>query len=360
MPFYQAGENSEKMTVGGGEVTATLVYHAYPYALVVDVYEAAVSGTPTGYGGASRLSIEPDLLAGELWQVSVRYGTPTGKNPALDENTTPPTLLSPPPSADPSNTAPVSADQPAPLPALEGQLGGPPGDASFNPPGGGDGGDGTAGGLPDPITRDQALGGEVTLTIGSGTQKIYTSKAVTYSRAPGFDVVGPDTGLVIGATAKEAEGVEIIVPKETLRISRTIRKVTMGYVDAVSALVGCVNNASFLTFAEGELLLSSVTLAWKSPGGWTGDFEFAVQKNRTNVVVIPAQPDAPGATAAVRGGLILPKVEGWQYVDVRMKPKEVSFTNAESVTEKVITQVPAHAVVHTVYDKKDFTALGFQ
>lgn len=354
MPFYQL-HNGEDVKVTGTKVSGKLTYVAYHYALYADVYEAAAANTPTGYAGASRVGINPKLLGGGVWLVEIDIDTPTDAKPALDENTTPPTPPPPPPAADPSSVPPIADPQPAPLPPLEGQLGGPAGDGSFNPPGGGAGGDGTGGGLAPTPGRDEPLGAEWSFDTTGGTTKVLQSIFTPYGRAAGLENLAPDLKGAIGSTEDGVEGVDVVTPRLRVTHTRTVRKITGGYVDAMSALTGSVNNAPFLWWAEGEVLFVGMSGPFKAPAGWTLSWEFWVQKNQKDVVII--QPStAPGATFNELAGLILPYVEGWQYVDVSYE----AAVKEDGDGKKKARRVPTYAYVHQVYHKKDFSAIGIQ
>jgi hypothetical protein len=351
MAFYQRGEDGEQVTVSGGQTAAVLEYIAYPYALVVDVYEAAASLTPTGYAGGVRLDIDPRLVAGDVWLVRVKYGTPTAEKPGLDENSTPSTLPPPPPPADPETTPPIG-EQPRPLPPLEGQLGAPPGDGSVDPPGGGAGGDGTGGGLPNPISREAALGPEWNFDTTGATEKIYASIRVVTSAMYGGGAA-PNVGNAIGASKDGVEGVEVYVPKLSLSVTWRVRKVSGGYLDALARLTGKINTNAFLFWGPLQCLFTGASGKYGSPGGWSVTYGFLIAQAEMDIEIVA--PD-PGGDAAAKVGLVIPYKGPWSYLDVGF---DEDITTGGTGKKKLL-KVPDRAYVHQVYRDADFSAMGFQ
>lgn len=342
MAFYQMADG-ESMSVGGGETRGTLSYVAYQYALFADVYAAAVALTPTGYGGGRRLDIRPTLLGGRVWRVDVEYGSPTAEKPALDENT-PTALPGDPPAADPASIPPV-VDPPAPLPPLEGQLGGPPGAGSFDPPADGEGG-GQGVGTLDLPDRSNVLGAEWSFDTSGSTKHIVQSREVVFSAVVG-GAAAPDLKGAIGSDKDEVKGVDIVFRTLKITLTLRVRYISGGYLDALTALTGAVNDRPFMFWAAGEVLMTGASGPAKLPDGWTITYQFEVSKNETNVDVISA--------AEVANRLRVPQKDGWDYLDVGYSDKIV-----EQNGKKYLRQLPDRVYVHRVYPRKNLSGLGFR
>jgi len=348
--FYQAGDGAEEFDVDGAEVTGTLSYHAYPSDSIADVYAEAVANTPSAYAGGQRIRIRCVLLAGELWRVDVAFGTPTADKGVIGDDA-PTTLPSDPPAADPVGNAPVESVPPAPLPALEGQVGGPPGDGSFDPPGGGDGGTGAGGGLPQQVARDAPLGPEWSFDTSGGTTKMLESKSVKVAKLYGGGAA-PDVRKAIGATADDVEGVDVYTPKLAISVTYPVRRVAGGYLDTLSALTGRTNDAPFLFWAKNEVLFVGAQGKYQGRGGWSVTYNFLISK--TEVDIRSVEP-VPGGDERAQVGLVVDRKEGWWVLDVGYSPQEVG-TGAN----KRVVKIPDRVYVHEVYRPADLTALGFR
>lgn len=130
----------------------------------------------------------------------------------------------------------------------------------------------------------QAQGGTVT---ANGTTTITEGSETRYppSTAPSMD-------SAIGVDANGVSGVDIVVPQLQWQESYDVpdQYVTSGYIRAVAALTGTVNNGGFRGFAAGEVLFlgCSGSHEWddqKGRGPWSLTYRFVASPNVTDQTI---------------------------------------------------------------------------
>jgi hypothetical protein len=170
--------------------------------------------------------------------------------------------------------------------------------------------------------------------ITAGTEHRTLSKDTVYSA--GF--TGPDYGCGVGFDGEKFEGYDVFVPKHTFSETHYYSPddVTFTFHANLAALACTVNNAEFRDFAAGEVLFMNATGNRRGTTAddlWEVSYNFAVSKNRTNVVV---------------GSFTIPTVKGWEYVWARYK----KFID----TARVVA-TPYEVLVEQIYDYTDFGLL---
>lgn len=200
---------------------------------------------------------------------------------------------------------------------------------------------------PDPLKRSrsfdtsggtqhitQAQGGKVTnvggITIRSGTERRFPQSA-------------PSMDSAIGVDGDSVAGVDIIVPALTWTETYDVPHayVTAAYIKTVSNLTGTTNDATFRTFAAGEVLFMgcSGSQEWdsqKGDGPWSLSYKFS------------ASPNVTGQTV---GGITGIEKKGHEYLWVRY---EDALDGAATTSYKR----PKYVYVNTVYKEGDFSGLG--
>lgn len=183
-----------------------------------------------------------------------------------------------------------------------------------------------------------ATGGTTRITecpAGLGGQTTYGTNA-------------PDADSQINIIDGKAEGVEIVIPQLTLTINQKFAgaTLTLPWVKAFANMIGTHNDATFLGFAAGELLLiggnGTQPVAYNNDGSTAfGErdvtFQFAYSENRT---------DLSFAGAAEFTSI---EKKGHDYIWFAYEVVE----NTDSLKGKLIG-----VYVATVYDESDFSTLG--
>jgi hypothetical protein len=100
------------------------------------------------------------------------------------------------------------------------------------------------------------------------------------------------------------------------------------------SLTGKTNNASFATFAEGELLFLGADFSAASGGEVSITYKFVASPNRTGLTVGPITGIAK---------------KGHEYLWVLYRPNQ---------SGNFLVKVPVAVYVHKVYESGDFTLLG--
>ncbi len=182
-----------------------------------------------------------------------------------------------------------------------------------------------------PLTGDYT----VAIDTGGGLVKRTSAYAQTAFPKPGFPA--PDYGVSVDVQDKKVQGVDVIIPALKIDITAKLDKGLLtdpiGYAKTVASITGQVNNATYLTFAQGELLFA----------GATGDiivdrdpslvYTFFASQNVTGLQVGPIQ----NITKA-----------GHDYIWFK-------YTSSKSNNYEVAT--PAVAYVSRVYGQADFGIL---
>jgi hypothetical protein len=172
-----------------------------------------------------------------------------------------------------------------------------------------------------------STGGTVRLTASRGTQRY----AISGRTAPDFK-------NAIGVKGGEPEGVDVTVPVLKLVFSYKWPKAAIGlaYVKSLAGLVGTTNDATFYTFAAGELLFLGTSGEIDPVSPTDVQYHFAASKNATGLSI--------GEIAGIAK-------KGHQYL-------WVGFEASEDTSAKKLVQRPLGAYVETVYGESSFGTLG--
>ena len=190
---------------------------------------------------------------------------------------------------------------------------------------------------PDPLRRTRAF------DTSGGTAHKTQAEAETR-----FGTNAPDMNKAIGVDGDSVAGVDVIVPAfqwtETYDVPS--KYVTSGYIKSLATATGTVNNATFRTFAAGEVLLLGVSGAqeWdseKGDGPWTLSFKFV---------------QSPNAGA---GGASLPAITIGSITGIEKKGHEYLWIRYEDdVADNTLIKKPKHVYVNRVYRETNFASLG--
>jgi hypothetical protein len=178
----------------------------------------------------------------------------------------------------------------------------------------------------------QADGGKITST---GTT---TTRTGTETRFPSN---APSMNSAIGVDGDSVNGVDIVVPAlswtETYDVPSAY--VTAAYIKRVAALTGTTNDATFRTFAAGEVLFlgCSGNQDWdadRGDGPWNLSYKFVASQNITGQTI---------------GTITNIAKKGHEYLWVRYE---------DSVTGTDLVKRPKYVYVNTVYKEGAFSGLG--
>ena len=105
----------------------------------------------------------------------------------------------------------------------------------------------------------------------------------------------PNHKGAIGVTKDKVEGCDVPTGTMDIQVTRTLAYLTLDYIRALKALIGCTNNAPFWGFPAGAVRFKGATFNPKSESTatgelnapFTGTFSFAIGENRTLVTVVP-------------------------------------------------------------------------
>lgn len=192
---------------------------------------------------------------------------------------------------------------------------------------------------------------------GGGTQRMTTSLETT-SFGP---IDAPDFKGGINVTKHNVEGVDIVVPRLTFKISQTrlSEYVTDEFLNLIEELTGTTNqdeitlivNGRERTYRPEELLLLGVDFNTSQSGEWWGfDFTFAVSKTNAEAFYVGATYSG-GTRVAGTGILVIAgEKRGWNYL-------WVSYKEDTDTTANVKTLVPQGVYIERVYYRKAFDDL---
>lgn len=150
-----------------------------------------------------------------------------------------------------------------------------------------------------------------------------------------------------GAIGTDAEGqihgCDILTP--SLSMSQTVffdlETITHDWVRDAGAVVGRTNDAQFLGYAEGELLLTGIQGSRNvKMQRWEITFNFLFSKNETDIEI-------DGTDDARITGIAK---KGHEYLEVVWQPKKGNMQ---------INMMPNYVIIHRVYKSADFTTLGW-
>ncbi len=169
-----------------------------------------------------------------------------------------------------------------------------------------------------------------------GTVRMRASRST--SRYPRSGTTAPDFYGAIEVQDGKPEGVDIAIP--ALKLVFTYRwprgVINMAHVKATAGMVGTTNNATFQTFAAGELLFLGSTGELDPTAPTEVQYHFAASANVTGLSI---------------GGIASIAKQGHQYLWVHFDPS--ADTGAQALIQR-----PRACYVETVYGASDFSTLG--
>lgn len=173
-----------------------------------------------------------------------------------------------------------------------------------------------------------------------GTVNLKTSKATTRYAVAGR--TAPDHRGAIGVKRDEVEGVDIVIP--ALKLTATYRHSQAGsvvndltfdaYLKMLARYTGSTNNATWLTYAAGEMLFLGSTGEYVAGKDTEIQYHFAVSENATGLSI--------GTIAGVAK-------KGHEYLWVSFEPSE---------TGSGLARLPTFCYVERVYSEKPFVDFG--
>lgn len=197
---------------------------------------------------------------------------------------------------------------------------------------------------PPPEVGDSEYSFDTTGGTRHITQAIGGSAGTTvYARpVPG---AASDWGGAIGVREGGVDGVDIVVPQFSYQETHQIAHATVeaGLPAIIFALTAKTNNATFKSFATGEVLfLGAQGRRRKSEDFWTIVFMFSMIPNTVQVAGDPEDEDM-FITDILKGG--------HQAIDIE-------YENEEDDEAHMLIKLPFAVRIHTVYEAGDFSTLG--
>ena len=179
--------------------------------------------------------------------------------------------------------------------------------------------------------------GEFTVSIDTTGATVNTQLAYAQTEFAATGETAVDYGDSINVDAQgNPQGVEKIIPSLKLNIRATIKESNitsaLAYAKTIASVTGKVNDATFLTFARGELLFL----------GATGDI--ITNSDPVLSFAFEASPNITGETIGTVTGI---DKLGWEYIWFDFKQKQDTATNLK-------TTVARAAYVAQVYNFADF------
>jgi hypothetical protein len=161
--------------------------------------------------------------------------------------------------------------------------------------------------------------------------------------------VAPSQYRAIGVDGDSVSGVDIVAPalQWTEEYEVPASYVTAGYIKEVARLTGTVNNATFRTFAAGEVLFVGCTGSqeWddqRGHGPWKLSYKFVASPNAGTGQTLPA---------IIVGGMSGIEKQGHEYMWVRYEAESDSAS-------KTLLKRPKYVYVNKVYREASFSGLG--
>lgn len=179
---------------------------------------------------------------------------------------------------------------------------------------------------------------EIEYDTTGGTTRIMTSLATVVADAPTGMDVPLQHGLINVSTDGRSEGVDIVSPRLSMRVTKTFASgdVDTAYIALLAMMSGSTNDATWRGFAVGEVLFVGASARRNNAdGSWTIVFNFQMSPNESVAI-----DDIPAVAKA-----------GWHYLWVYSEPEE-------DATAKRITGKPRAVYVEQVYRETDFSDLG--
>ena len=170
-----------------------------------------------------------------------------------------------------------------------------------------------------------------------GTTKVKQAIQNIANYAPSGQTA-PNYFGAIGVTKDSIEGVDIVTPNVSYSEShyKELGNLTAAYANTLALMTGCMNNASFRSWAAGEVLFVGATMSSQDSGGITIDYEFLLSPNATNI--------------NLGNGIVVAEKYGWDYLWCRYRPAVDEATG-------LIVEVPTSAHVDRVYKPVNFGSL---
>lgn len=202
---------------------------------------------------------------------------------------------------------------------------------------------------PPPPAEDDRANDELSFNISTVNRRLFLSEETRHRihRFPLNQNDTPNFQRMVGVNGKNVEGYDRIEPKFEFTITKEFEYVTYAYVDRIVDLVGSINQSDFNPYGKAEeLLLLGVS---GRCGGRGKDksrpkltFNFARQKNRTNVVLT--------TRSSGTDDIIAPTVKGWDYIWV--------LYEQDLGSQQITTQRALAAYVERIYPRRNFGLLG--
>jgi hypothetical protein len=211
----------------------------------------------------------------------------------------------------------------------------PVGDPAVDPAPSGGGGMGGSPGASDPVAG-------VAVSITTENKRVTRSLETISSHGLGGAPVTNFKRLIGVSSDGKVEGVDVPVVTATLRVRRTLGRLTVGYLKNVLHCVGKTNAEKWWIFGFEEGLFNGMSGNQKPTGEFECDYEFQYSKTEKNIVIRSVDDE---------GGLVVPEKKGWNYL-------WVSYKRSTDPTTGDIVEKPVAAYVERVIDTADFAWLG--
>jgi len=181
-----------------------------------------------------------------------------------------------------------------------------------------------------PNKEQEAEGYVLDFDTTGETQHMTTS--LDHRNYAGTDPVVDCQGA-IGYDGEKVKGIDIVtgVYRFSEEWNLPATTVTAAWRKSMKDLTGKVNNATFRTFAAGEVRFDGVTGRRIKGALFSVTFRFAVSTNASNLN---------------KGGITVTTKAGWEYLDVLFK---------DDVSGQSVVQVPKQVTVHKVYELASFS-----
>jgi hypothetical protein len=180
-----------------------------------------------------------------------------------------------------------------------------------------------------------------TFEISGGSQHITQSLATLAGYGPDGETI-PDLDGAINVQDGNVLGCDILAPEFNFTLSKVYANgdITNTFIATIAGLVATTNDATFLGFAAGEVLLTGAQGERRSDGSWRITYTFAVSYNTVDIPI--------GAFINVD------EKGGWEFLHVLYSEKLPD----PAATQYVEIRWPVAAYVERVYYSGDFDDLA--
>lgn len=181
-------------------------------------------------------------------------------------------------------------------------------------------------------TGDYLIEGETS----GGTAHISHGYAVTSYPASG--VTATDHKGAINVQNGQVNGIDVVIPQFNFRITKRVANasITNSYAAILARITGRTNDATFFSFAQGELLFKGATFRQGTNIDPEVTYEFAA---------------SPNVTGLVFGSITGVAKKGHEYL-------WVEYEETPDTTAGRMAMQPRTVWVHRIYEEDDFTDLG--